>query len=91
MTKEQFNKAIELDDKLNRLYSAKKEIEGTTKHRLSYIEKRDRELGEFGGDWNICRVSTLEIIGHILDRHDKQIRQEIEDEISQIKQEIEKL
>lgn len=91
MTEEQFNKAIELDDKLNGLYRVKKEIEGTVRHRLSYIEKRDRQLGDTGGDWNMCRVSVLEIIGHILDRHDEQIRQEIEDEINQIKREIENL
>lgn len=91
MTEEQFNKAIELHDTLNSLYRVKKEIEGTIKHRLCYIEHCDREFGYADSDWKISNIRTLAVIGHIFDRHDKQIRQEIEDEINQIKQEIEKL
>ena len=36
-------------------------------------------------------VNTLKAIGDILDRHDIMIRQEIDDEINKIKQEIEEL
>lgn len=91
MTEEQFNKAIELNGKLNKLYCAKKEIGGKTRHRLSYIERRDKQLGDTGDDWRLSDVDDLEVIGHILDRHDVQIRQELEDEINKIKQEIKKL
>lgn len=91
MTQKQFDRAIELDAKLKRLYRAQKEIKDTINHRLSYIEKRDRSFGDNGDPWRMCDVDNLAVIGHILDRHDVQIRKEIEDEINQIKKEIETL
>lgn len=91
MTQEQFEKAIELNSKLNQLYNLQKEIKGITTHRLSYIEREDREIGIFGPDWEICNLNTLSIIEHILDKHDIQIRQEIEEEIDKVKREIEEL
>lgn len=91
MTQEQLKKAIELNNKLNLLYRLQKEIEGTISHRLSYIEKCDRELGYSGPDWKPCNIRTFEVIGHILDKHDVQIRKEIEEEINKVMKEIEEL
>lgn len=91
MTQEQFKRALELNVKLCELNRVKEEIKNTIKHRLSYIEKQDREFGFSGPDWKPCNVNYLAVIGHILDRHDKQIRQEIEEEIDKLIKEIEAL
>lgn len=84
MTKEQFEKSIELKQRLDGLNEAKKRIENSTRHRLSYIEKSN-------SDWSAVYVGWLEGIGHILDRHDVQIRNEIDEEIQNIYKEIEAL
>lgn len=91
MTQEQFDKAVELNSKLNLVYSVKKEIEGTVTHRLSYIKRNPRESECYNSGWVMNSVNTLKAIGDILDRHDIMIRQEIDDEINKIKQEIEEL
>jgi hypothetical protein len=85
MKTEVFNRVVELKKKLDELNEAKKAIESTRSHRLSYIKEDDR------GDW--CPVTTwkLEPIGDILDRHDEQIRKEIDEEIQNIYKEIEQL
>jgi hypothetical protein len=85
MKQETFDRAIELKKRLDGLNEAKKAIESARSHRLSYIKEDDR------GDW--CPVTTwkLEPIGDILDRHDEQIRKEIDEEIQKIYKEIEQL
>ncbi len=89
MTQEQFDKAIELKSKLNALARAKTEIDNTTTHRLSYIERRKKSFGDTGSDWWLSDVDDLKCIGDILDRHDIQIRNEIDERIEQIYKEIE--
>ncbi len=89
MTQEQFDKAIELKSKLSALARAKKEIENTVTHRLSYIERRERSFCDSGPDWRLSDVDDLKCIGDILDHHDIQIRNEIDERIEQIYKEIE--
>ena len=84
MTQEQFNRAMELKEKLDGLKEAKKEIETKSSHRLSYLERSD-------GEWRAVYVGRLGGIGEILDRHDKQIRKEIDEEIAHIGEEIARL
>jgi regulation of enolase protein 1 (concanavalin A-like superfamily) len=85
MEKETFDRAIELKERLDGLNEVKKAIEYPQQHRLSYIEE-DSE-----GRWSHIVVWKLKPIGDILDRHDEQIRKEIDEEIQKIYNEIEQL
>lgn len=89
MTEEQFNKAVEINSRINALNRVKEEIKHTDKHRLWYAYKSDSGMG--ASDWRLVYESCMKHIADILDRHDKQIRQEIEDEIEALKKEIERL
>lgn len=85
MKAETFDRAVELNKRLDELNKVKIEIMGTSIHRLSYLEKNNC------GDWDYVAMWKLETIGDILDRHDEQIRKEIDDEIQKIYKEIEEL
>jgi hypothetical protein len=85
MKQETFDRVVELKKRLDELNEAKKAIEGTRSHRLSYIEVDNR------GDWDTVATWKLEPIGDILDRHDEQIRKDIDEEIQKIYNEIEQL
>jgi hypothetical protein len=85
MTEEQFEKAISLNRRLEQLAKVKEEIADVDRRRLQYMSNY------VASEWKPVKDWVMKFIEGILDRHDKQIRQEIEDEISQIKQEIEKL
>ena len=91
MTVEQFTTAIQLHHKLEKLNKVKSEIENTKhqSHRLCYIRQLKVSYGEAG--WENCDVNRLQIVGEILDRHDLQIRAEIDEEIENIKKQIENL
>lgn len=82
MTQEQYNRAVWINDRLNELEEVKKEINGTSKHLVTYC-KQD--------DYRPCYMFTMKYISDILDRHDKMIRDEIDNEIEKLKKEIEKL
>lgn len=90
MTQEQYDTAIKIERRLKELYRAKKEIEGTTRHRLSYI-KSNKDRGFGCPDWSVCDVGYLAVIGPIFDKHDEMIRKEIDEEIEALKKEIETL
>jgi hypothetical protein len=85
MTEEKFNRAIELNAKLDSIDAAKEAIKGTLNKRLSYITQDSH------GDWRPVSNYAMKGIGDILDRHDVLIRQEIDDEIQKINKEIELL
>lgn len=89
MTTEQFDKAIELKCKLDQLERINREIQDERACRLSYIKKGEDSYGN--NTYGICCVSTLKYIGDILDKHDLQIRAEIERRITEIHQEIKSL
>lgn len=44
-----------------------------------------------GHEWSIENMDIMKFIGDILDRHDLQIRQEIDNRIEELKQELEQL
>lgn len=89
MTQEQYQAAIRLHIRLKALNEVKKEIEETEKHRLWYAKRYDPMTGTT--KWNTVSEYTMCNISEILDRHDKMIREEIDEEIAEIKRQIEEL
>ena len=84
MTQEQFQKAVRINNRLEELAKVNKEIDETSKHRLWYAWK-----GE--SDWRLTSEWVMRYISDLLDKHDLMIRQEIDNEIEQLKAEIETL
>ena len=87
MTKEQYQRACEINERLKQLEQVKKEIHGTATHRLTYTYNRHRDRD----DYVPCSDYVMSYIGNLLDMHDKMIRAEIENEIVSLEQEIESL
>ena len=84
MTQEQYQRALQIGERLDNLARVKKEIDDTTKHRLLYAWK-----GE--SDWRLTSEWVMRYISELLDKHDTAIRQEIDEEIKRLKAEIENL
>lgn len=87
MTEKQFNEAVRINNRIGELEKVKKEISSLPNNKLSYIQKGD----SIRDDWEIVDRWTMRLISDILDRHDKQIREEIDEEIAKLKKEIEEL
>lgn len=85
MTQEQFERAVEIKNRLDDLERVKNEIKGSVTHRLTYSV----ESGSSG--WKVCWPNTMLLIGDILDKYDLMIRQDIDEEIEKLKKEIETL
>lgn len=86
MTQEQYQRAIEINKRIEQLNQVKEEIKGS-KTLLTYA-KRAQTLSCLD---SLCRDWLMAYISNILDNHDKQIRQEIDNEIENLQQEIEML
>ena len=82
MTNEQYNRAVEINQRLKELESVKKEINDSSKYLLTYCE---------ADDYKPCYRWTMVYISDILDRHDKMIREEIDNEIEKLKNEVKEL
>lgn len=87
MTEEQFKKAEKLYERLRQLEEVKNEIRNDDYHKGSLTYKSMG--GDFGSKWEIVAHYVMLSIAGILDRHDKQIRQEIDEEIKKLKKQIE--
>lgn len=87
MTEEQFNEAVRINSRIGELEKVKKEINPLKNNKLTYIQKGD----SIHDVWNIVGEWIMKDISDILDRHDQQIRQEIDEEIAKLKKEIETL
>ena len=88
MTKEQFERAVQINERLEDLEEVKKEIqeiELLPTIQLWYIEKDRCDNRELLSEWSMSRIRK------ILDKHDQMIRMEIDEEINQLKAEIETL
>ncbi len=85
MTEQQYNRACQIKDRLSELADVKRCIEGTSTHRLYFAYK------DSGGDFSCCPDWAMRYISEILDKHDRMIRQEIEEAIETLKKEIEEL
>lgn len=86
MTKEQYQRACEINERLRQLQEVKKEIYGTATKRLTYSYKYSTS-----SDCSLCNTFIMRYIGNLLDTHDKMIRAEIENEIASLEQEFEAL
>ena len=87
MTEEQLNDALRIKNHITQLEDVKVEIAGMSSHRLSYIQKGS----SFDSDWRVVPIHRMSVLSNNLDRHDMQIRQEIDEEIERLKKEIEML
>lgn len=85
MTEQQYNRACEIKNRLDVLAETKKKIEGTASHRL-YFAYKDCDC-----EYRICPDWSMRPIAELLDKHDLMIRQEIEEEIERLKNEIKDL
>jgi hypothetical protein len=81
MTNEQYQRAVQINERLNKLKEVKDAISSISDYRLSYIDRNEKN----------CPVWKMKHIGELLDKHDKLIRAEIEEEINNLKKEIELL
>ena len=87
MTKEQYQRACEINERLKPLKQVKEAIHGTATHRLMYVYNRNINRD----DYTPCNNYIMSYIDNLLDTHDKMIRAEIENEIATLEQEIESL
>lgn len=87
MTTEQYVRTIEVHDQIKKLASAQSSIRRSHwEVKLSFISR-----GKFPNVTHWCICNNMDGIQDILDRHEMMIRQEIEDKIKILNQEIEKL
>ena len=84
MTQQQFEKAVQISERMKDLESVKKEINPTHEHRLCYSYKTS-------DSYKVCPEWSMRPISDILDKHDEMIRQEIEDELERLRREVERL
>lgn len=84
MTPEQYERVVKIHKRLERLQETKEHIADTSKHRLYFAYKCVDEF-RCCADWSMRPIADL------LDKHDRMIRQEINDEIERLRKEIESL
>lgn len=87
MDKETYNKAIIISNCLSHLQKVKEELKDTNRHYLTYA----KEANSLGNSDSLCAGYIMTYISDILDKHDKMIRQEIDDKIAALGKEIEGL
>ena len=87
MTEEQINKVVENRQKIDALNDLKQKLECTDRIRLSFTAELDRDAKE----WEPISRFRLMPIDDILKKHDKMIRQEIDERITALKKELEEL
>lgn len=85
MTKKQFKRAVEIHNRIEDLELVKEALEDTASNRLSYACKGDN------GRFLVYSDVIMGAIDGLLARHDAMIRQEIDDEIRRLKDEIRSL
>lgn len=86
MTEEQYKRAVEISNRLKDLNKVKDEIQITQEHKLSYLSK-----GTLGSSDRPVADWIMRPIADILDKHDKMIRADIDEEIEKLKKEVEEL
>lgn len=87
MTDETYREVCLIYNRLGELYRIKEKIQNNKRNYLTYAEKSDY-LGEKDYLYQPCE---MEGITTLLDKHDKMIRQEIDDEIDKLKKQIAEL
>lgn len=81
MEKEKFERVIEINERLKDLHDILGEISPCKAHRLNYVNEDNQGCAEW----------RMKHIGDLLDKHDKIIRAEIQEEIDNLHAEIETL
>lgn len=81
MEKEKFERVLEINERLKDLYDILGEISHYRDYRLSYVSEDNKGCAE----WKMKHICDL------LDKHDKMIRAEIQQEIDSLNDEIETL
>lgn len=89
MDKDTITKVLANHKEIEHLEEAKNRIKDKEHHRLSYLVTDENPV--ILQYWKMENIYTMEYISEILDRHDKQIRQEIDDRINALKKELEEL
>ena len=84
MTEKQFARATQISQKINELIDTKNEINNRQNCYLSYSYK------DTSGNKQ-CAYWRMITIKNILDKHDKMIREEIDEEIRKLQEEIKTL
>ena len=84
MTPQQYERVVEIYNRIENLEKTKKHIVDKSKHRLYFAYKC---VDEF----RCCADWSMRPIAELLDKHDRMIRQEIEEEIERLKKEIEEI
>lgn len=87
MTDETYREVCLIYNRLGELYRIKEKIQNSKRNYLTYAEKSDY-LGEKDYLYQSCE---MEGITTLLCKHDKMIRQEIDDEIDKLKKRIAEL
>lgn len=89
MNRETIMKILAIHAEIECLEAVQKEIEGTKKHCLSYLEYNEGLTLSDRSQWQISDMNKLKFISDILDCHDMQIRQEITQRIEKLNKELE--
>ena len=91
MNQETINKILAAHQEIECLERVKSAIKDTREHRLCYIQRPCDSMIGHSSEWSIVNMDIMKFIGDILDRHDLQIRQDIDNRIEELKQELEQL
>lgn len=84
MTPELYERVVEIHERIETLEEIKKYIADKSTHRLYFAYKN---IDEF----RCCPDWSMRPIADLLDKHDRMIRQEIDEEIERLTKEIETL
>lgn len=84
MTPKLYERVVEIYERIEALEETKKHIADKSKHRLYFAYKCVDEF-RCCADWSMLPIADL------LDKHDRMIRQEIDDEIERLNKEIAEL
>lgn len=84
MTEEQFAKATKINQKISEFVDAKNEINNRKNCRLAYIY-------EDATGYRQCASWKITVIKNILNKHDKMINEEIDEEIRKLLEEVKTL
>lgn len=87
MTQEQYERAIQINGRLNDLEMVKCEID----RRNASLVYAYQQMCEYSIETQICREVVMAKLHDILNRHDKMIREEIDEEMRALEKEIESL
>ena len=84
MTPQLYVRVVKIHKRIEELKETKEHIADKSEHRLYFAYKCDDEF-------RCCPDWSMRPIADLLDKHDKMIRQEIDDEIERLNKEIAEL